>query len=227
MLGFIDPLYWIMLIPALIIAGIATLKTRSTFAKYQKIRARSGLTGAQAARKVLDDAGLRNVRIQRAGGYLSDHYDPRSNTLRLSRPVYGSSSLAALGVACHEAGHALQHADNYAPLGLRSILVPAAQFGSNGAYIVFLLGLLFGAPLLLKIGIVLFTGVVAFSIITLPVEWNATKRAKKAMVSAGIVTNREQKEAGKVLNAAFLTYVASAFTAIMTLLYFIIRAGGE
>ena len=139
--------------------------------------------------------------------------------------MYSSPSLSAIGVACHEAGHALQHAKKYLPLGMRTSLVPLTQFGSHGSYVFFLLGMLFRRPGLFMVGIALFTLVVLFSIITLPVEWNATRRAKRLMVSAGIVSPQEQPHAGAVLNAAFLTYVASAFTAIMTLLYYLTRAG--
>jgi Zn-dependent membrane protease YugP len=174
---------------------------------------------------MLRSQGVHNVNIEPVRGFLSDHYDPRSHTLRLSPNVYQSRSLSAIGVACHEAGHALQHANNYLPLALRSALVPAASLGSSGAYIIFLIGLLFGATSMMKLGVLLFSLVVVFSLVTLPVEWNATARAKRLMVQAGIVSPAEQSSAGAVLNAAFLTYVASAFTAIMTLLYYMLRAG--
>ncbi|MBN1558117.1 MAG: zinc metallopeptidase [Lentisphaerae bacterium] len=225
MLAFIDPLYFVFLLPALVLAGLATLKTRTTFNHYSRVRSANGLTGAQAARHMLDARGLHNVRIEPVRGFLSDHYDPRSRVLRLSPDVYRSPSLSAIGVACHEAGHALQHASGYLWLNFRSALVPVTQFGSHGSYILFIMGLLFHAPGLIKIAVLLFSAVVLFSIITLPVEWNATVRAKQLMVSTGIVSERERRAAGAVLNAAFLTYVASAFTAIMTLLYYLLRAG--
>jgi Zn-dependent membrane protease YugP len=165
------------------------------------------------------------VAVEQVQGFLSDHYDPISRTLRLSPAVYASPSLAAIGVACHEAGHAIQHAHHYAPLALRSALVPVTQIGSYAPYLLFALGMLFQKPGLFAIGVALFGFVVLFSLVTLPVEWDASSRAKRQMVSAGIVTPAERDHAGAVLNAAFLTYVASAFTALMTLLYYLIRLG--
>jgi len=224
MLG-IDPLYIMIMLPALILAGLASLLTKTTFSKYSKQRASSGLTGAQAAQRLLSIQGVGNVTIEQVDGFLSDHYDPRSMTLRLSPDVYASPSLSAIGVACHEAGHALQHATSYAPLTLRSALVPIAQFGSYGSYIFIMLGMFTSALGLIKIGILLFSVTVLFSLITLPVEWNASFRAKQLMVTAGIVTQSEQKAAGAVLNAAFMTYIAAALTALLTLLYHLMRAG--
>ena len=174
---------------------------------------------------MLDSQGLRDVPVQMTQGFLTDHYDPRTRTLHLSPQVYQSQSLSAIGVACHEAGHALQHAKHYAPLALRSSLVPAAQFGSNLALPIFFVGLIFGLPFLVKAGILVFGLTVLFTLITLPVEWNASSRAKRLMVESGIVTPREQPAAAAVLNAAFLTYIASAVTAILTLLYYLMRAG--
>ncbi len=220
-----DPIYLLMLLPAMILAGIATMITKSTFNKYSRVPASSHLTGAAAAQQLLHSNGIIDVRIEHTRGFLSDHYDPTSKTLRLSDSVYSSQSLSAIGVACHEAGHALQHAQNYLPLHLRSALVPAAQLGSNGSYIIFIMGMIFSAPALMKLGVILFALVVLFSIVTLPVEWNASARAKRFMTSSGIVTASEQQSAAAVLNAAFLTYVASAFTSIMTLLYYMLRAG--
>jgi Zn-dependent membrane protease YugP len=221
----IDPMYLMMLLPAMILAGIATMVTKSTFNKYSKVTASSNLTGAAAAQQLLQSNGITDVKIEHVRGFLSDHYDPTSKTLRLSDEVYQSRSLSAIGVACHEAGHALQHAQHYFPLHIRSALVPAAQIGSNGSYIIFIMGMLFSAPALMKLGVILFAMVVLFSLVTLPVEWNASARAKQFMVQSGIVTMSEQKSAAAVLNAAFLTYVASAFTSIMTLLYYMLRAG--
>lgn len=225
MLGWFDPLYFLFLAPALILAGLATAFTRSTFRRYSRIGSARGLTGAQAARRLLDTQGLHGVRIERAHGFLSDHYDPVSRTLRLSADVFQSPSLAAVGVACHEAGHAIQHATGYAALGFRSAMVPATQFGSHGSYLFFMLGMFLNLQPLMIAGVLLFSLVVLFSLVTLPVEWNATARAKRLMVSSGIVGEEERDGAGAVLNAAFLTYLASAFTAILTLLYFVVRAG--
>ena len=221
----IDPLYVMIMLPALILAGLATLLTKLTFGKYSKQRASSGLTGAQAAQRLLTMQGVHDVTIEQVQGFLSDHYDPRSKTLRLSPAVYASPSLSAIGVACHEAGHALQHATRYAPLALRSALVPVAQFGSYGSYIFIMLGTFTSVMGLITIGILLFSATVLFSLITLPVEWNASIRAKQMMVSAGIVTPSEQRASSAVLNAAFLTYIAAALTALLQLLYHLMRAG--
>ncbi|MEI6166222.1 MAG: zinc metallopeptidase [bacterium] len=222
---FFDPLYFLFIGPGMVLALIATFKVKTTFARYSQVMAASGMTGAEAARQMLVRNGVTNVKIERADGFLSDHYDPTSRTLRLSESVYDSPSLSAIGVACHEAGHALQHASAYVWLGLRSSLVPATQFGSMGSYIFFLLGMFMHNPKMILIGIVLFSVTVVFSLITLPVEWDASARAKRLMVSSGIVSLREQEDAGRVLNAAFLTYVASAITALLTLLYYLYRAG--
>jgi Zn-dependent membrane protease YugP len=217
--------YLIFMLPALILAGLATFFTRTTFRRYARRPASSGMTGAQAAQRLLASQGVHDVRIEPVRGFLSDHYDPVRRTLRLSPDVYGSPSLSAIGVACHEAGHALQHAAGYAPLMLRSTLVPATQFGSNASYIFILLGMFIRSLALVKVGILLFALVVLFSLVTLPVEWNASSRAKKLMRSTGIVGAGEDVMAGQVLNAAFLTYVASAVSALMTLLYYLMRFG--
>ncbi len=222
---YIDPLYFIIVSPALILAVFASILTQSTFSKFSRIRASSGMTGAEAAHRLLTREGIDNVTIEQTDGFLSDHYDPISKKLRLSSKVYNSQSLAAIGVACHEAGHAIQHAKHYFPLYIRSAMVPVVNIGSNAAYIFFILGLLFHSSTLLIVGIGLFTLAVLFSIITLPVEWDASSRAKALMVSTGIVSPSERTFASKVLNAAFLTYVAAAVSAILTLLYYLIRAG--
>jgi Zn-dependent membrane protease YugP len=218
---FFDPKYLLFVGPGLILAIIATIKVRLTFDKYSKMASATGVTGAEAARRLLDQQGLRDVTIEQVGGVLSDHYDPTSRTLRLSPGVYGSNSLAAIGVACHEAGHALQHATGYAWLGMRTALVPATQFGSWGSYIIIAIGAMMRHPALILAGVILFAVVVAFSIITLPVEWDASARARRLMVMSGIVSYQEQEDAGRVLNAAFLTYVASAITSLLTFLYYV------
>jgi len=220
----LDPIYFIFALPAMLLGLWAQAKTKGTFNKYSRYAAASGLTGAQAAERMLASNNIQNVKIEPVQGFLSDHYDPRTRTLRLSPAVYGSTSLSAIGVACHEAGHALQHAASYAPLHLRSTLVPVTQLSSKLAMPIFFLGLIAQTPLFMKIGIFLFIGVVLFSLVTLPVEWNASARAKQYMVSAGIVTVREQDAAGRVLNAAFMTYLASAVSSVMTLLYLITRS---
>jgi Zn-dependent membrane protease YugP len=229
---FFEPMYLVFAIPGLLLAGYASFMTKSTFKKYSNTMASSQLTGAQAARQMLNSQGLQDVQIERVEGFLSDHYDPRHRVLRLSPPVHDSPSLSAVGVACHEAGHALQHAQGYVPLKLRSALVPAASFGSKFAYWILFLGITLqglgqvggiGASIV-NLGLILFTAAVVFSVVTLPVEWDASARAKVQLVSAGIVTPAEQVDAGRVLNAAFLTYLAAAVSSILTLIYFLIRS---
>ncbi len=218
---FFDPLYIMFMLPALILATFAAIRTQATFNRYSRVEASSGLTGAEAARALLNARGVRGVNIGVSRGFLSDHYDPRDRTLRLSPQVYHSPSLAAIGVACHEAGHAIQHAEGYAPLALRSQLVPVTQLGSNLSFPIIFAGLFLRAPFLINLGIILFTAVVIFTLVTLPVEWNASARAKRYMIEAGIVGPREAPAAAAVLNAAFLTYVASAVTALLQLLYYL------
>lgn len=226
---YFDPLYYLILAPAVILSVVATMKVKGTFARYSRVASRSGMTGAEAAMSLLRTSGIHAVRIERAQGFLSDHYDPVRRVLRLSPDVYDSPSLAAIGVACHEAGHAIQHARAYAPLMARTAMVPVVQFGSNFS-MWFIMGGLFlssagvGRSLVL-IGIGLFALAVLFSLVTLPVEWDASARAKKLMVSAGIVSTSEVASAGAVLNAAFLTYVAAAVSALLTLVYYLLRAG--
>ena len=221
----IDPLYWMMMIPVLILSAWASWSVKSSFNRYSKIASRAGITGAQAAREILDRNGLSSVSVVKTGGHLSDHYDPGKKVVRLSEPVYSSTSLAAIGVAAHETGHAVQHAKSYAPLVLRNTMVPIASFGSNFAWIVIIGGFIMGMLGLVKIGIVLFTAVVIFQLITLPVEFNASARAKEMLASYRIVGPGEMAGVNSVLSAAAMTYVAAAASSIMTLLYFLIRAG--
>ena len=220
-----DPLYLLFSVPALLLSMLASFFVKSTFNKYSKVTSSSGLTGAEAADKMLRASGVTNVKIEHVNGFLSDHYDPSVNTLRLSDAVYGSNSLSALGVACHEAGHALQKANNYAPMGLRTLLVLPANLGSKFSYVLILGGAAMQQPFLVKAGLILFTAAVAFSVVTLPVEWDASARAKKALVTAGILQPAEREHAGSVLNAAFMTYVAGAVSSLATLLYYLLRAG--
>lgn len=223
----IGPYYFghlLFMAPALLLAVLASLYTRTTFNRYSKVRSSRGLSGAEAAHRLLSSRGI-NVSIEMTGGMLTDHYDPSAKTLRLSPDVYNSSSLSAIGVACHEAGHAIQDAERYPALGMRTALVPLTRIGSGGSYVLFFLGMLLNVPMLIQVGVLLFGLVVLFSIVTLPVEWDASARAKDLMVRAGIVDAQEAAMAGQVLNAAFLTYVASAFTAIMELLYYLIQSG--
>ena len=220
-----DSMYFIFAIPGLILAGIASLMTSGTFNKYSRVRSANGLTGAEAAKRLLAGAGINDVRIERVGGFLSDHYDPSAKVLRLSPKVYGETSLSAIGVACHEAGHALQHAQGYVWLNLRTAMVPAVNISSQFSYIVLIGGFILSSFNLIFAGIILFSASVLFSIITLPVEWDASSRAKLLMVQSGAVDRIEAQSAGAVLNAAFLTYLAAAVSSALTLLYYLYRAG--
>lgn len=220
-----DPLYLVFAFPGFVLALMASLFVRSRFSHYSRVPSARGLTGAEAAQVMLSRAGVRDVSIEMTQGFLSDHYDPMSRTLRLSPDVYGSNSLAAIGVACHEAGHALQHASGYAMLGLRSALVPATNIGSVLSYVLITLGFILHSQPFILFGALLFSLAVVFALVTLPVEWNASARAKVAMVETGVIAAGEGDDAAKVLNAAFMTYVASAINALLILLYYLIRAG--
>jgi len=231
MIGF-DPMYFVFLAPALLLSLWASFRTKSAFNKYSKVRVATGLTGAQAAQRLLDSAGIRDVKVVPHQGNLTDHYNPVTKTLALSEQVYGVPSIAAVGVACHEAGHAIQHATAYKPLWLRSLLVPTANIGSTVGYLVMSLGLLLmymsggksGSAVIL-FGALLFSAVLLFQIVTLPVEFDASSRAKQLAVANGIVLGQEREGMDRVLNAAALTYVAAAISTLMTLLYFLIRSG--
>ena len=226
-----DPLYFIILAPALLLGFWAQMKVKSAFTKSSQIPVRSGLTGAQAAAQILRRHGLSHVGIEPARGFLSDHYNPTNKTLALSEQVYSSNSVAAIGVATHEAGHAIQHATNYAPLWLRSALVPTVGIGSKLGLIMMAVGLFFqggdgkfGDGLVI-IGAILFSAVLLFQLVTLPVEFNASSRAKRLVVEAGIVFPEERRGIDAVLNAAALTYVAAVLQTLLTLLYYLWRAG--
>jgi uncharacterized protein len=221
---------WVLL-PGMLISGIASFKVKSAFRKYRRVPASSGLTGAQAAARMLQANEIPDVRIEEIGGMLSDHYDPRKRVLRLSPDVYNGRSLSALGVACHEAGHALQHARGYTPLYLRSALVPVASFGSNaGVWLMIggsiLEGMTSWGPGVALLGFAAFSAAVLFSFVTLPVEFNASSRARAQLTQLGM-TMGPQEDAGvsKVLNAAALTYVAAAAVALLNLLFWAIRLG--
>jgi len=222
---FFDPLYFLLLAPALLLSLGAQLWVKSAFAKYGRVPNRRGITGAEAARRILERAGLGKVRIEAAQGFLSDHYDPRAQVLRLSSDVYSRASIAAVGVAAHEAGHALQDAKGYAPMKVRAALVPAAQFGSQLAIPILILGFFIHAMGLVKFGILLFAAAVLFQIVTLPVEFNASRRALVALEGTGVLSGDEIPAARTVLSAAALTYVAAAVAAVSQLLYFLLRSG--
>jgi uncharacterized protein len=220
-----DPVYLLLMAPAFIFSLITSFWVKSAFRKYSKVATASGLTGAQAAARVLRSANVNNVQIEATRGFLSDHYDPSKKVLRLSPDVYQGNSVASIGVAAHEAGHAIQDAAGYAPMKLRTAIVPMASIGSNLSWLLLIGGMIIGSVGLIKVGVVLFTAVVAFQVVTLPVEINASRRALAAISSSGILMAEEHAGAKRVLTAAAMTYVAAAATAILTLIYFLIRAG--
>ncbi|MCD4749237.1 MAG: zinc metallopeptidase [Thermoanaerobaculales bacterium] len=220
-----DPLYFLFIAPAFLLSLLASWMTKRNFKKYSRVAVSTGLTGAQAAHEMLRRAGISDVEIVPTRGFLSDHYNPTNKRLALSESVYGTRSIAAVGVACHEAGHAIQHARAYGPLKLRSALVPTVGIGSNIGYMLMLFGLFMSSTNLVAVGALLFAAVVAFQLVTLPVEFDASARAKRLVVEYGIVGHGEERGVAKVLNAAALTYVAAAASSIMTLLYFLLRAG--
>ncbi len=223
---YIDPTYLLVII-GLVLCMAAQFRVKNTFARYSRVRSRSGLTGAQAAEQVLHASGIYDVRIEHISGSLSDHYDPRSKVLRLSDSVYGQSSLAAVGVAAHECGHAIQHQNEYIPLKIRGVLVPVANFGSMAAWPLILIGLfLGGSQFLIDFGIILFSAAVLFQLITLPVEFNASRRAIARLGETGILQEEELRQSKKVLDAAALTYVAATAASILQLLRLVILFGG-
>lgn len=224
---YIDPTY-ILVIIAAIISVIAQILVSSTFSKYSRVGSRRGITGAQAAEIILRNNGIYDVSIKRVSGNLTDHYNPADKTLNLSTSVYGSSSVAAVGVAAHECGHAIQHARGYAPLSIRSALVPIANIGSQLSWVFIMLGVVLSFnQTLITVGIIMFSAAVLFQLVTLPVEFNASSRALKQIKTIGILSGDETAQARKVLTAAALTYVASAATAILQLLRLILLFGGR
>lgn len=224
-----DPTY-VLIIIGMLLSLAASGMVRSTYAKYSGVRAMSGMTGAQAAERILHSKGIYDVRIEHVSGNLTDHYDPRSKVLRLSDTVFGSTSVAAIGVAAHECGHAVQHQEGYAPLSIRTAIVPVTNFAATLSWPLILIGLLLSqrtGNLLIQIGILLFCAVVLFQLITLPVEFNASSWAITLLKQNGILYENEAKMTGKVLRAAALTYVASAAASILQLLRLIILFGGR
>lgn len=214
---YYDPTF-ILLIPALLLAFYAQFKVQSTFARFSQITNSRGYTGAQVAKYILDDRRLTDVQIDSIEGQLSDNYDPRDKKLHLSQSVYSGNSVAALGVAAHEVGHALQHAAGYAPLQIRNSIVPISNFGTGLAFPLFFLGIFTGMPFLMDIGIILFSLAVIFTVLTLPVEFNASNRAIKILADSNYLTAKEIPMAKAVLSAAALTYVASATMAVLNLI---------
>jgi Zn-dependent membrane protease YugP len=222
---YFDPMYLIIIAPGLLLSMWASWRVKSNFNKYSKVRSGRNITGADAAAELLQSAGINNVRIVRTQGMLSDHYNPVSRKLALSPTVHDSPSVAAVGIAAHEAGHAIQHAEHYQPLWLRSLLVPTASIGSNIGYLMMLFGLMMSWAGLMYLGMILFSAVLLFQLVTLPVEFNASSRAKTLLVNRGIITERERVGVDKVLNAAAMTYVAAVVSTLLTLLYFLLRSG--
>ena len=224
---YYDPTYMLIVISALI-SLFAQFLVNSRFSKYSRVRSRSGMTGAQAAERILQSQGIYDVAIQRVSGKLTDHYDPRNKTLNLSDAVYASTSVAAVGVAAHECGHAIQHARGYAPLSFRSALVPVANIGSQLSWLFIILGIFFGGShTLIMSGILMFSAAVLFQLVTLPVEFNASGRALKLLSETGILQKDEVSDTRKVLSAAALTYVAAATTAVLQLLRLLRLFGGN
>ena len=224
---YYDPYYWMILVPAMLIALLAQLNVSATFNRYSRVASRRGFTGARAAEEVLRAHGVYNVRIERVSGRLSDHYDPRSNVIRLSDGVYGSTSIAALGVAAHEAGHAVQYAVGYGPIKLRTAIIPVCNIGSQLSIVLIILGLVLYFPALFGLGVILFALAVVGQIVTLPVEFNASRRAIQSLSGTGLLDGQELRGARKVLTAAALTYVAALLVSLAQLLRYLLAFGGR
>ncbi len=224
--GF-DFYYIVLILPAILISLWAQVRVSGTFNRYSKVYSYKGLTGAQAARKVLEMNGIYDVAIEPVAGNLTDHFDPKSNTIRLSENVFNSTSVAAIGVAAHEAGHAVQNDCDYTPMRIRSVIIPVTKIGSYLSWPMILLGLVFNSEMLATFGIVLFGAVVAFQLITLPVEYNASRRAIAALDETGSLMPDEIPGAKKVLSAAAMTYLASLLMAVMQMLRLILLFGGS
>ena len=219
-----DYYYFILVVPALIISLIAQAKVKSTYAKMSRVLCSRGLTGAQAAENVLRYYGITDVRIEQVAGSLTDHYDPRDNVIRLSQGVYNASTIAAVGIACHEAGHAAQHAESYKPIAVRNAILPVANIGSSSGLWIAVIGLMLNWTILVQIGIILYAFVALFQLVTLPVEFNASSRALKVIDETQMLQGEEYQGARKVLSAAAMTYVAALLVSIMSLLRLILRA---
>lgn len=223
----VDIYYFLLVVPAFLLALGAQIMVKSTYAKMSRVRNSRNLTGAQAAARVLYEHGITNVRVERVAGTLSDHYDPRSNVIRLSEGVYDSASVAAVGIACHEAGHAVQHAQNYAPIRIRNAIIPACNLGSAIGLPLAFVGLFMNFSFLFWLGILLYGLVALFQFVTLPVEFNASRRALQAIEGTGMLAGEEYKKARKVLTAAAMTYVAALAVSIANLLRLILRANNR
>lgn len=225
MIGF-DPMYFVIVGPAILLAIWAQAKVHGAYARAREVPASSGLTGAQVAARILARSGVNGVGVEPVEGMLSDHYDPHTRTLRLSHDVYHGRSLAALGVAAHEAGHALQHGSGYLPLKLRNGIVPLAAIGGNLSWILLLVGFLLASAKLVLAGILLFSATTFFQIVNLPVEFDASRRARELLVSLGLIHPAEDGEVKRVLSAAAMTYVTATLTSVLTLLYYVLHYQG-
>lgn len=223
--GWFDPYYFLFLAPGILLAMWAQWRVKSAYAEASQIQAASGLSGAEAADALMRGAGVSGVQIEPVEGFLSDHYEPGAKVLRLSPDVYSGRTLAALGIAAHESGHAMQDAQHYPLLVMRNALVPAANFGGNISWVLIMLGFVLASMNLILVGIVAFSLTVVFQLVNLPVEFDASRRARIALVDSGLISSEEDQMVGKVLHAAALTYVAATLTSILTLLYFLFRAG--
>lgn len=218
-----DYYYIILVMPAILLSLVAQIAVKSTYGRMSRIQNHSGLTGAAAAARVLSFYGITNVRIEPINGNLTDHYDPRDNVIRLSSKVFSGNSIAAVGIACHEAGHAAQHAEGYTPIKVRNAILPIANIGSSAGIWLAVIGYILGYGFLTDIGIILFSAVVIFQLVTLPIEFNASSRAMSVIKDTGMLIEEEQKGARKVLTAAAMTYVAALLVSIMSLLRLILR----
>lgn len=219
-----DYYYFILVIPAMLVSLWAQIRVKGTYSKMSKLQNTRGLTGAQAAQRVLSYYGINDVRIEPVAGTLTDHYDPRDNVIRLSQGVYNASTIAAVGIACHEAGHAAQHAESYKPIAVRNAILPVANIGSSSGLWIAVIGLMLNWTILVQIGIILYAFVALFQLVTLPVEFNASSRALKVIDETQMLQDEEYKGARKVLSAAAMTYVAALLVSIMSLLRLILRA---
>lgn len=218
-----DYYYIILVMPAILLSLIAQIAVKSTYRKMSRIKNVSGLTGAAAAEKVLSYYGISNVKIEPVNGNLTDHYDPSDNVIRLSSKVFFGNSIAAVGIACHEAGHAAQHAEGYAPIRIRNAILPIANIGSSAGIWLAVIGYILGYGFLTNLGIILFSAVVVFQLVTLPIEFNASARAMRVIDETGMLREEEQRGARRVLTAAAMTYVAALLVSIMSLLRLILR----
>lgn len=222
-----DYYYIVLVLPAIILSLFAQAKVKSTYNKYARISNSKRITGAQAAHNVLTHYGITNVKIECGHGKLSDHYDPRVNVIRLSPEVYSGSSIASIGIACHEAGHAAQHAQNYVPIKIRNLILPVANFGSSAGVLIAIIGYFLGFGLLIDVGIILFAAVVVFQLVTLPIEFNASSRALRVIEETEMLYSEERTGAKKVLTAAAMTYVASLLVSLMSLIRLILRTNNR